>query len=745
MKRNWVMAASVAATGAHNAAEAQATETEPLEEVVVTTEFFRPVDASSATKFDLAVQDTPQAISVLTDDILSTFGTADLLAVDKFIAGLHSTGNGASTTYFLGYMQARGFVLDELSGYKINGFSTIREFQPDLAVAERVEFVKGPSSVVYGVNNYGGTINTVLKAPLARPEYNVSANLGSYGTHRITGDATGPLNDDGSVRYRVITAWEDRRSIKNDFEFQRFPLYGRLQWDISPETTVDTYVFYQKEDSVDDFGAIAGLNDDNEIVEPFGLDRNIFLGDSTYNEIGRESLQAYGSISHKFAGDYVGTLKTGYVQNTHDYQSIYLYNYGYFQGPNADVYTKFDSRDISSWDAELSFGGDFELFGRSHQFMLLAESRIIRFDFTLFPFDVLGTVNQYNPDFSSVNPPNPAVLLVSNGNFNQDEDRYAIGGQTLLNVTDRLSLLFGLRWDRIKQNTVDLKFDPDPNNPPVFDENNIQTNQTKTNVTPRLGFVYKVTPQINAYASYSEGFVPQQGVTRGGGTIDPETGLQIEAGFKGEFADGKLGASLIGFFIERRDVVVSDPTNDRDLNEDFRVQGREQEHRGVELEIFGRVAPNLNLIATYAHLDTEITKDDLSFDEADTSLGNAVGGAPRTAGSLFLEYEIPSGPLRALSISGGAAYVGKRPSQERNIKARFGLGGGYPIFHLSDYTTVDLGLTYRGIDNLTISVQATNLFDEDYFNQAQVPDCCSVNFLQRGTSRELELGVAYRF
>ncbi len=148
--RKWLIAASMAAGAGPMAALAQEVAEEPLQEVVVTTEFFRPTQASSATKFDLAVQDTPQAISVLTDDVLQTFNTTSLMQVDKFVAGLHTSGNDANVSYFSGHMQARGFTLDELSGYKINGFSTIREFQPALAVAERVEFVKGPSSVVYG-------------------------------------------------------------------------------------------------------------------------------------------------------------------------------------------------------------------------------------------------------------------------------------------------------------------------------------------------------------------------------------------------------------------------------------------------------------------------------------------------------------------------------------------------------------------------------------------------------------------
>jgi iron complex outermembrane recepter protein len=740
---NWVVAASVAAGGV-GPALGQNTPQAPLEEIIVTAEFFRPTVASSATRFDLPVQDTPQAISVLTADILSTFGTRDLLDIDKYVAGVQSTGNGASTNYFLGFMQARGFVLDQLSGYKINGFSTIREFQPDLAVAERIEFVKGPSSVVFGVNNYGGTVNTVLKAPEPDQEVNVSAMAGSYGTYRVSADATGPVNDEGTVKYRFITAWEDRRSAKDDFEYQRLPVYGRLQWDLGADTTIDTYVLYQAEDSVDDFGAMAQLNAAGDIEEPFALDRSIFLGDPGYNDIERDSLQAYAGLTHRFANDYTGGVKLGYVENESSYKAIYVYNYGYFNGPFVDVYTKVDSRKVSSWDAELSFGGDFEMFGRTHKLMLLADARAIRFDFTLYPFDSIGNVNQFDPDFSGMaDNLDLDYLGTSNGLYDQEEDRVGVGAQALFNITDKLSVLAGLRWDHIDQNTTDIKFDPDPTDDVFFEEHDIRTDQTKDNVTPRLGVLYNLTPQVNLYASYSEGFVPQEGVQRDGSTIDPEVGIQIEAGVKGEFYEGKLGATLTGFYIERKDVAVSDPTNT--LEESYRVPGREQEHKGIEVEVLGRILPNLNIIATYAYLDTEITKDDLSFDELDTSLGNSVGGAPENSGSLFLEYQFPEGVLRRLSINGGAYYVGKRPSQERNVLGRWGPGGGYPIFYLQEYTVVDLGARYQVNEDLSFRFELNNAFDEDYFTQAQVPECCAVNFLQRGQSREFNLAIDYRF
>jgi iron complex outermembrane receptor protein len=412
------------------------------------------------------------------------------------------------------------------------------------------------------------------------------------------------------------------------------------------------------------------------------------------------------------------------------------------------VYTKLDERDINSSDLELSFGGDFDMGGQTHTFMMLAEYRKVAFDFTEFPFDWLGSVDQFNPDFSEpADNLNLDVLTVSNGQRTDDQDRYALGAQVLLRASDKWSFLLGVRWDQVKQSLVDIKFDPDPDDDVVFDEHNLSSSGTTNSTTFRGGIVYALTDEINAYVSYSEGFLPQEGITRGGAAIDPEEGYQVEAGLKGEFLDRKLGASLIGFFIQREKVGIPDPTNDFQLGEDFSVQGGEQQHWGIELEVLGTVAENLNIIATYAFLETEVTKDGENLDFGDSALGNPVIGAPEHSGSLFFEYDIQSGSNNHWSVNAGASYVGERPSAARNLIGAYpGFSDGFPIFYFDSYTTVDLGVNYYGLENVVLSLQAHNVFDEDYFNPAQLDaDCCGANFLQRGTSREIVVGITYGF
>lgn len=712
--------------------------TDEVETITVTghTEFFRPTDASSATKFDLAVQDTPQAIAVLTDDILKTFGATELFDISKFVAGVQSAPSSQNVNFFIGSMQARGFRLDGQSGFKINGFSTLREFQPDLVAVERVEFLKGPSSVLYGVNNYGGTVNTVLKKPEADAAYSMQLTGGSYDYYRVEGDATGPINASGTARYRVATAYQDNSSIREGTDFERIPVFAQVEFDLGERTLLDLYGIYQRERAVADFGFTATRGPDGNYAEPFDVPRDLFPANPDANELERDSYQLFAGIKHRLGEDYRVEFKAGQTKNTLKYKAQYMYNYGFAAAPFADVYYSTNDRTTKSTDAELTFGGDFEAMGGKNTFIVAAEYRKIEQDAIDFAFDNLGSVDQTNPDFDSLNAPR-SIVDETIGGTQQQENRKAIAAQLLLRPTEKFSVLLGGRFDQVEKDYSRLRFDPDPDDDVFVAEADIQSSQTIEEFTPRLGLVYEMVPDINLYYSFTRGFIPQDGVTRSGSDIDPETGVQHEFGIKGEFRDGRLGATLAVFSIDREEVAISDPTNGPD--ESFQVGGREQEHKGVEFELVGQPIDNFNVVATFAYLDAQVTRADDLLDD----IGNRITGAPRHSGSLFLQYELPGGALKGLAFGAGATYVGERASQETDVVAPFGTDGGFTIFNFNAYTTVDFSLRYYGLANMVFGLDVNNINDKDYFENGA--DCCGGNYLQRGNPREFRGFFSYKF
>ena len=748
----WLIAASMIAgagsamalgqeADASPATAQQAPAAEELEEVVVSghAEFFRPTSASSATKFDLPVHDTPQAIAVLTDDILDNFGARNLYDIGKFVAGVQGSPNAANTNFFLGDMRARGFSLDDQSGYKINGFSTVREFQPDLVAVERIEFLKGPSSVLYGVNGYGGTVNTVFKRPLEKREGSLRLEGGSYDNYRVEGDITGPITADARLRYRIASAYQDGGSIQHSFDSQRLPVFAQLEYELSPQTMLDTYVFWQKDKSVADFGSVATLDANGNFIEPFDLSRKIFNADPDVNRTERESYQVFASGKHKLANGYNVQLKLGHTENKTRYRAMYLYNYGYAAAPTANVYFQNDYRWIRSSDAELTFGGDFDAFGREHTFLVSGELRSIKQGGRDTAFDNLGVVDMFDPDFSGMYEGRSPFTELVTGGSPQDEKRKAIAGQVLLRPFDRWSVLLGGRVDWIDLQKRNFAVDPDPNDGIPVSVFDVVTDSSLRHFTPRAGVVFEVSPQVNAFFSFTQGFIPQEGIQRSLKSIAPEEGDQYELGLKGEFMDKRLGAALTAFYVERNNVGVRDPDNVP--GEDFVIDGRSQEHKGIELEVIGQPRENLNVILTYAYLDAVITRDNsgiLGGSAAVGAEGNSVYGSPKNSGSFFVQYEIPGGAWKGLSLGAGAHYESKRANQDADV-----VSSGFRRFFLRDFTTVDANIRYYGFKDKVIGIEATNLLDEDYF---QVGDeCCGGNYLQRGTSRELRAFVEFKF
>src|SRR5690606_292239 len=182
------------------------------------------------------------------------------------------------------------------------------------------------------------------------------------------------------------------------------------------------------------------------------------------------------------------------------------------------------------------------------------------------------------------------------------------------------SVLVGGRqtWSDIEYaNIRELVGDIDPD----FAEFEITADFSVSEFTPRVGLVYGLADNVNAYVSYSKGFIPQTGATRAGGVIEPESGVQWEVGAKSELFGGALGINAAAYLIEREEVQASDPANVP--GEDFVVAGRDQRHSGV------------------AHV-------------------------PYHLASAFLQYQKLDGPLAGLNASIGYSYYGEYYHREDN-------------------------------------------------------------------------------
>ena len=190
-------------------------------------------NAISGTRVSAEIQDIPLSIEVLTSEFIEDTGSTDLRESLRYSAGilLESQNDAFNSDSFSGIggvnspegvtdnktetsFKVRGFVTDNVLR---NGFR--RQFATDSVNIDRIEVIRGPSALLYGIGNFGGLVNYVAKKPLFEPFQNYSFTVGSDNLYRVTADVTGPIGDpDNGLAYRVNFAWQDNEDytdIKN--------------------------------------------------------------------------------------------------------------------------------------------------------------------------------------------------------------------------------------------------------------------------------------------------------------------------------------------------------------------------------------------------------------------------------------------------------------------------------------------------------------------------------------------------
>ena len=163
----------------------------------------------SATKIAIKNKELPQAVATVTKELLADRQAFQLTDAVKAVSNVAITG-------LYNHYNIRGITQAD-DGQVVNGMRTRQYYflQPITSHLERVEVIKGPSSVTFSSADPGGTVNMVTKKPLTEKRNEVSASTGSFGTLRATTDFTGPLNESKTLLYRFNAAIQEADSFRD--------------------------------------------------------------------------------------------------------------------------------------------------------------------------------------------------------------------------------------------------------------------------------------------------------------------------------------------------------------------------------------------------------------------------------------------------------------------------------------------------------------------------------------------------
>ncbi|MBE9118006.1 TonB-dependent siderophore receptor [Lusitaniella coriacea LEGE 07157] len=624
-------------------------------------------NATAGTRTDTPIIDTPQSIQVVPQRVLED---QQIIRVDEALRNVSGI-SGRFGTFGTGENIAiRGFTSNGFDSGPIvrNGFRVTNLLgTQETANIERIEVLKGPSSVLYGQIEPGGIINLVTKQPLSEPFYELKLQAGSSGLIRPSVDLTGPLTEDASLRYRLNVAYQREDGFRNfETETRRFFIAPVLSWDISDRTTLTLLLEYVDEKDPHDPG-IPALD---EGVFDVPRDRITTHPDSF---VTNRSLTLGYDLKHQL--DEGWTLNHGFRYVSQDYAILSLLPLSVdetagtvFRAPASREYYS------SDYSVQTNIVGEFATGTIAHTLLFGVDLNFNRFDdrFTKIDFPVGSSLNLSNPVFGAF-PGSSFENATAFPDFDTEADRVGVFLQDQINFSDNFIVLASLRYD-----SVDFRN--------LFDE----TSRSDSAWSPRLGVVYKPTENLSLYASYSQSFNPNFGTDVNGNSFEPQKSTGYEIGIKAELLDGSLQATLAYFDITKENVTTADPNN-----QFFSVATGEQRSQGVELDIAGEILPGWNIIANYAYTDARITKDNTIPE------GNRLFNAPYHGAGLWTTYEIQSGDLQGLGFGVGVNYVGDRAGDLANS------------FKVGDYFLTNAALFYER-DNWRLGLNFNNLFNTNY-------------------------------
>ncbi len=646
---------------------------------------YRAMPSATTLRSGASPLDTSQSVNVVPEQVLKDQLPRNIDDALVNISGITQTNTLAGTQ---DAVIRRGFGDNRDGSIMRNGMPLVQSRSLNPAV-ESVEVLKGPASLLYGIMDPGGIVNTISKRPELYQHGSVTL-LGSAFSASKTGadgtlDITGPIGDQG-LAYRFIGYGVSEDYWRNFGRHREMLVAPSLAW-YGQDTTVQ--LNYEHREFISPFDR--GTAFINGVPLAIPATRRL---DEPYNNIWGTSDLIQASVEHRLNQDWKVTA--AYSYNTETFRANQLR----ITGVNAKTGVETRSNDgtqgslsNSSYGTSYISGGFWlgdmrndVLFGGDGQYRTIYRDNLIR--------QATPSFNVYNPVYGLIGP----GTTVSNSDSAQTDKlgQWSLFFQDTLHLTERFALVGGVRY---------MDYDQIAGRGKPFITN---TNVSADAVLPLGGVIFKLTDQISLYASYSQSVKPNSTIaplSNGGGVvlgsnIAPEEGTQYETGVKFDL-DKRLSGTIAVYDIEKQNVLVSQINAATGLNV-YTAAGKVRS-RGLEIDVTGRLSTNWSMIGSYGYTDARVTEDP-------TYAGKQLQNVAMNTASLYLVYDFGTMLPGQLRLGGGARYVGDRAGDALNT------------FVLPSYVVADIFATYEAKHQalpVVYQLNVKNLFDTVYYTSAQ--------------------------
>lgn len=624
------------------------------------------------------LRDIPQSVGVITRDRMNDQALTTISEALDQVTGVRSFGYERQEQYLI-----RGYAANvQFNGVpQQEGSDKSNTNSDDLAFYDRIEVLRGPSGLLTGSGEPGGTVNYVRKRPTDSLALSGLASLGSWDRYRGELDVGGPLTEGGNLRARLVGVYQDENKYY-DVGFNRDrAVYGVVEYDLTPRTTIGVTGIYAHRDFINSFGL--PLYDDHSVPA-----RGSFTGsDATSSSRSRE---LFVDLSHDFGGDW--SFKGAYNVRRLNYGGYSVFpsstidrDTGLVTGLSAgrvEQETKWHS-----FDAHVT--GPVHLFGRAHD-LTFGVNRS-RYDFTG------GTKFVTQASWDILNDHDLSGVIDENITYRYQTVTAQTGvyGSARVRLADPLTIIVGGRLTSFRIKDRDVV----PQVTPWIDSAATASGR----FTPYAGAVLDVTGQLTVYASYTDTFVPQTAQDVNNRTLDPRVGWQMEAGIKGSFFDDALNGSIALFRIHDSNRAIVDEENvgcggtiDGSCS---RAAGKVRS-QGVELDLNGSPLPGWDVTVGYTYNQQKYLSD---TDPANVGQRFLPAQSPAHMVKFWTQYDFgkagAQGWLSGLTLGGG-------------LQAQSNMYTDY--VRQGTYATASAKIGYDVSENWDLSLVANNLFDRTY-------------------------------
>ena len=650
----------------------------------------------TATKTDTALLDVPQALTVVTRELIDGQAMQSIGDVTRYVpgAGIAQGEGNRDTPVLRGNATTADFFVD--------GVRDDVPYFRDLYTVDRVEILKGPNALIFGHGGSGGLINRVTKQADGTATRELAVTAGSWDQARATLDLGAALTP--SFAYRVTALAEDSASYRDDVTLRRYGANPTLTWRLAPRTTLRAGLEHFHDARTADRGVSSFQG------RPVPTAASTFFGDPAQSGARATVNTAHIIFDHAFAPPLTLRNHTRFGRYEKFYQNVYP---GAVPAAGTTValsaYNNATDRDnlFNQTDLILPFATG------SVRHQLLAGLELARQ--ATANLRLTGYFTSLSPTTTSVNVPLSAPRTTLPLTFRpgaNDADNHGLAHTVALYAQDQITLLpqfLAIAGLRLQHFSVDFR--------------NHRTASTIATtdrlVSPRAGLIYKPSDHLSVYTSYSTSFVPRAGeqlssLNLRNRALAPEQFTNYEVGTKWDFRPD-LAFTAAAYRLDRRNVALTDPA---DPTRSFLADG--QRAHGVELGLTGRLTRTWSVVGGYAYQDGSLR----ATESATVVAGARLAQLPRHTFSLWHRYDA-------------------------NTRWGLGLGTIYrdALFAATDHAVrlpgfvrFDAALFCRFNARLRAQLNLENLLDRAYTASAH-----SNTNLTPGAPRALRLGVTTRF